>query len=551
MILKDRSDETPPEQIHADIVFDCTGTKRIAIKKFNQRPEDGIRFDIKTTRDLPHKAYAMIRATISSREADSVRTMTMTNIPDPVIYALAMEELRKLGWESYSIPFAYVNTFSNIKSGFPKSHMYFQVPEEKDGTRKPAMKNEDLIKFAKTLLKLARDNPDDDSEPKLIPLDESKKHPEKKIISQFFLEAQHASPGYYPGDTDYPLIFHAGDASANVPFKLSSGLENGINRLTKIIETFRINAGEIKEMDLGSFNLSFDEGMKLHMDDLDGYLKYYKGRNDFYGYEDLKKVIQIYTLAHLNCNNPHNKAIIKQGLNNVKAEYAWEMYLKGKELLGSISDDKSRLNILNPSFENILNQSMEYFELAFKRRNSLSASQKEEIETGLQNIAERFKDLGNHFLNLTPPRYKAAYQYYDLSLRIYMDTFTQSQNEQKLDLFSNLIMITLKNKKFNKISSMIEILESNIFPFIMDTKKNVRIADKIYFNAAFSALEEAHNMLGNKNYDADEFGRLTNKAKEWTSKLSDNHSEFSKLLVNKHNDLIENAGPEAGQRKKI
>lgn len=169
----------------------------------------------------------MVRAYLNKSDVYKIKA-NLEN-PNPVDYVLAIEEMRKMGWKTYEFPFTKIFTIS--KPSVEKANIYFQSPE--------GLTEDEIIQFTKILLKLGRSDPSDHSDPDLRLLKDSKKHSHKQRISSFYIDPHQTTPGYYQGDNDYPVIFHSGDATADLPFRLGQGLILGAERILAAIELLK------------------------------------------------------------------------------------------------------------------------------------------------------------------------------------------------------------------------------------------------------------------------------------------------------------------------
>ncbi len=311
------ADENAEQQmIKADVVFDCSGTQRAAIKLFNAQSQSETKFSIQPEDVIPHKAHAFIRALVDVNDMGAL-VDPFNFVPDPLAYTLAMAELHQLGWRGYAIPLIYANTFSRPGTDIRKANIYLQVPEEFIADK--TSKTEKILQFAKVLLKLYNNG---DRAPEITLHAPSKKYPAKPVVSGFYIDPHQTTPGCYLGDEEYPAIFHLGDATADLPFLLGSGLKNGLARLTNIIKTFTIQDGAIRFIDLGQFDEYFKTGLREHQSALALYRRLLLERPRWVSWMQPAKLIKIYTTAYEGCSDKAKKEVIRQGLERLKAEYA-------------------------------------------------------------------------------------------------------------------------------------------------------------------------------------------------------------------------------------
>lgn len=231
----------------ADLIYDCTGTSRSCLKKINEVHEHTFTFE--PILGNPYKSYAQVRVIMTNEEYDIFKRMAdPTFKPNPIVYALVMEELRELGWKHFAIPRCYGNKFPKkipdtreytVDKNLVKVNIYTQIPEG-------MMHREDIEKFVKTILKIARNNANDLSLPELTIHQEAKlesKRKDKPMITAINVSPVKTTPALYVGDPSIPPTLHIGDATLNMPFYSGTSLVRGVFRTMDLNKALMIQKG--------------------------------------------------------------------------------------------------------------------------------------------------------------------------------------------------------------------------------------------------------------------------------------------------------------------
>ena len=530
LVLKDSSNKNI--SMHADMVFDCTGTRREVINQFNQRSEPGPRFTIKQVGDFSNKSHALVRASLPDDDLQSIANLflRMTN-PNPISYTLAMEEMHRLGWPDYTLPMCYTHHFPNKSGNLRKANIYLQIPA--------GLSNEDIVKFVQIILKLSKNDPSLKAVKDLELHHPSTKHGSKPIISSFEIDPHQTTPAYYLGDADYPIIFHAGDATADLHFRLGTGLMLGIDRLNDIIDAFDIHHDEIRGIDLQRFDEKFKLELQRHTDAIQGLEKTI--RNEHAQLLELDQVHQMYTDAHSQCSDVQDKATIKNGLDAVSRQYVLMLHKKGKSHLESIANDLTGFDTANINFEITFHQILAYFVKANHLMDSFSSEEKIPLKEAFLNMAARCKELATYYSLSTPPKYNLAERWYNQSLQIHTDLLAGEYLDMQLDLYAHLIITAYRTNDLINIIPLYEKIEREIIPSINNSDKSKKTLDKIYYHTGLAMLNEAKKLMDISGEEPDKIKDFIMKTEQLISKISPDSIEYSRLLTRNLSDLTDQA----------
>lgn len=509
--------------IHADVVFDCTGTKREVINDFNQRCDGGVRFSINPSMTLEHPTYSFIRASMPYDAIDSISSWALFKPHEhialikmyPVPYALTMEALHQLGWKDSILPYAYANPLSKNKA-----NIYSQVPEN--------IEKQDIPKFIRILIEFCNYTVNDTYNVPFALMHDSKKFgPQKSNLSKFPIEPNTTTPGFYIGDEQYPMIFHAGDATADMPFISGKSLRLGIKRIMDMTDSFVIEDASIKEFNVSRFDLTFLQNLLLY----DKHLQNFKSNLDA-KYQQIKEKlnpIQIYQSAYTECQDEESKEIIKSAIKRMQGEDAYHLFLQGNQLLSKFSDDKTGFNTKHFYLLEELNRCIDYFNHAAILTEFMTAEQQKEMHSVIQDMAERCKKVGSHYFSTV--KFALASKYYKFALKIYDTFFENDYYEQKLALYSNLIIASAKKNEVNDIIVMFDTMHEKLLPKI-NTEKNTSILDKIYFNVSSAMI-----CILAKTQDETKYIEQVMQIQKLIGNISSKSSEFAKALQDQLDDI--------------
>lgn len=498
--------QTEQEIIEADLVFDCTGVKRNVMNKFNQS-QSNFQFEIKKIECIAKPYWAFLRFKFHvdlARLVNYIAAGYSRQIKDPNVYTHTIEELQKLGWDGYNIPFFYINPLLDGDDQC-KSNMYSEIPAGLTDDDK-------IIKFIKILIKYSLSDipPLKTFEPKLVLL-QSKKHPTKPVISKFHIEPHQTISEYYLGNANFPNIFHLGDASADLPFHFGEGIVYGTKRLEDALKCFTVANGELTSLNAKQFTVLFNAGLTKHVERI---------QKNIYENQAIEKayfgnIAGVYQLA-LSSNNNTNVEKLKMGL---KKAIIWDKFTKCKIKMIPCLDNNlnARENtgfIIENNIEKKLTLTFKKLLHIFKSKNIFPSNLFIPINNYTLNIAMRCKKLGEtHFKLKKLSKAKWAYQ---LSLDIYSKLLCSSEHiPQQLALTSNLIIIAYKQKDYSEILALSN-NGNNELLISADKTKYKSILDKIYFHTAYAAIN-----LAKKPSDENELAKLKKIAEVSIANLSE------------------------------
>lgn len=231
-------------KISADLIIDCSGTTRVSLKKVNAIHPNTFTFE--EIQGNPHKSYAQIRAIMSNEEYKTFRLIANPKFkPDPIVYALVMQELREMGWKNFSIPRCYGNKFLKktknpendeyvADKNLVKVNIYTQIPEG-------MLLRENIEKFVNTIIKITQNNADNVS---LFALTvQEYKRTDKPMVSTFPVSPVKTEQALYLGGPITPPILHMGDATLNMPFYSGESITRGVLRIIALNQALMTQDG--------------------------------------------------------------------------------------------------------------------------------------------------------------------------------------------------------------------------------------------------------------------------------------------------------------------
>lgn len=227
-------DLTDSEIIAADLVFDCTGSKRAVIKNINQTLQQPA-FQITPLSDFSF-TFAMARFDYSLKDGSGIKWAKNTVIEDLSL----LLKLHRLGWPFFVLPVFYHFDWESSNS---KQNLYFQCPDNAtpDDVQKMATLMEDHYSLHFNNEKI------DSIRFFHAP---SKKHPDKKITSTFKFAPRLTTPCFYPGDQLSPFVIPLGDSLLDVPFIFAESLITFTKVLKQLASSLIIENAVITAFDL-------------------------------------------------------------------------------------------------------------------------------------------------------------------------------------------------------------------------------------------------------------------------------------------------------------
>lgn len=490
-----------------DIVFDCTGTSRAVIKSINEKYKDNPIFKFTPIEKNPHKTYASIRMYYSPDLLNV--SMQKNSVFNPVSYALAIEELRTLGWTSYAVPRCHhyhQPSKAGLEKKLEKYVLFFQIPEinleeKKDQAELIA------IRVAKILLKLFRKNPEDRSEPVIHLLKKSKKYPKKQIVSVFNVDPYQTTPSHYKGDDGIPLTFHLGDATLPMPFVIGQSLICGIERTNSLFDNMNFNDdGLIENIDYEKYDSEFSLKISKQIEIVK---RFFIGEDERI-HEANKEAILLYKEAEQKCKNIEDQQIIISSFESFTPEYFINLFNKSINLnLGKISDEKMGFNFTTLKIDYIFQQ-LNVIVTEFKVNRNFLLEKKHDIKDMVLKIIDYTKKAGNYFF--LSKQYSNAISFFEIAEGMFKEHLNLRFPNQLLQLYSILIMLYMKNGAHDKVV-FYDQLVNKIIPFVdMSNTTNKLIVEKLKFNKANSSIDQCIKYLKQQNYQPEIFVSLIKKA---------------------------------------
>lgn len=474
----DPKDKKGEQLLEADMVIDCTGTRRAVIKEYNKFRNGEVFKEVMDKSTI--RRYGSLR-TISNEsvrfQLDKYSKRFAQKSPNPICYALAMEELREQGWDSFKIPMMNQKVSPNKKSfSSSKYHLVMQIPNK-------SFTQDKLIKYAKTLYKLVGNDPS--KEYKITMQDKSNKHTKKPMFSIYDSFSSYVTPAFDVGNEDCPFLLHLGDASHNQFFSTGSGVYHGVFRM---IDTLAALIIDDKGLITGVFGEAFNQ-------------RYHQVVTDDFATKNVDKFLQgvyqpwteerhrkIYEDAYAQCQNIKDREKIKNGL----IRQARVILVKEKASL--VTDDKIAripqqldslaLNIALNGMKNQLNNSLKVLS-DIEKCEYFPPEDKKNIDEMTLQIITSYKTLGSRYYqkkNINP-----AIQCYETALSLSKQYDYPVSGS--LTLYSNLLITHNMKKSYDKMIQLASEVEAKIFPRVdWQQPKNIVLCEKIKYHKVLALL---------------------------------------------------------------
>jgi len=521
LIIVDEQERPTLIPIHPDsMVYDNTGTAHAVLDGVNTAHEYPI-YSFTYLDKNPHKTYASMRMSFIP-EVLNVSNLGETVELNPVSQVLALEELRDLGWKSYAIP--YCNHYLQpSKSGREdkkqeKYVLYFQVPE----LEKPRNEAEKLqarilaIRVSKILLKLFRNDPTNRDEPAPMLLKKSRKHPTKQHLSVFNVEPCVSTPYYHKQDEQTPTTFHAGDSTFPMPFVMGKSFLCDIDRTNLLIDCVTIVDGFVVAFDYKKYEDGMKEKLQNNIGEVNDFLMSENKR-----IEDANiNARRLYELAHAQCQNPHDKAIIAAGLKRMNSEYS--LFLaQSIEAFITMKAGEEKTADYRPSYKKL----DELIVLIISDRERLNES----VMIAIEKLAEYCKNLGNE--QFKSNKFPIAIELFEKAINIHNQFLRRP--DLLLNIYSNLIASYSKMQKYEEVINYVQIAEKMMPSIDAGIEKNATLIDRININKANALIskykKESIEQLS-ENLHIIEAAVSCVKNSEFHSKLTKQVKELKEIL---------------------
>jgi hypothetical protein len=525
------------QEIATDIIFDCTGVKRAVIKRLNAVKRQNVfsifRADIHEPQTF---AYVRIVTNITLKLGDEFTQNAQD--PDSVSYALAMIELRKLGWDKQRLPIFNYALLPSASSAKPnKANLYIEIPAN--------LNKNQVLKFTEIMLIMARRNPQDKSPPDLNLHSPSKKHSNKDAISIFTVDPQYTTPGYYLGDGDVPPIFPFGDATLDLPFILGQGLLRGLQRFALGMKSFAINLDETITINLDSYDASVKEGLIIQESVMATLNK--AVAELFQKWKTPQLVIDAFEQARGDCTNVADREKINNELRHLKWKYCDDLFNEASEIFYNIKDEQDGFKKEIPALNEFLNRIIENLAIIYNYRDFINKDEFAMLTLVLQDMAERLSGLGDYYLNHKPPEYALAKKYFQLGLKLYNRYFPNENSDEKLFLYLSLIEIAYKKQNYKNIRSMYEFIETTLLPKIIKNEEKNQALDQIYFRTVIAYFDVMEMNIKAFKSSPESYTKkapeLIARLEEITNKISPGGVEYTRKLMSKIEEYKEKLNP--------
>jgi hypothetical protein len=215
--------------IPCDVFVDCTGTARVGINAMNALFPAPV-FRENTFVTLPHSTYLYARITMSQRDRRDYSNRNKQK-PPAIPSAAEMAPLLEMGW-----PYADVipNNYINSDSDRDKINFYTEAPD--------CLKTADEkthLEWARRVIALEAKRQDVQVE-----LIKPSQNTNKKRTAVYSADSKYVTPAYHLHDI-YPILFHGGDASCNIPFIFGVSTRRSIDQLIQMGVAIEVDEDEV------------------------------------------------------------------------------------------------------------------------------------------------------------------------------------------------------------------------------------------------------------------------------------------------------------------
>jgi hypothetical protein len=519
--IREKNDNNKKSLLAADLVYDCTGTARVALNKVNDIRPGTFKFSVLPGN--PHKSYASVRAIMTPAEIGMITDFYEFDYvnENSVLYALSMEELREMGWSGFNIPFIYCNRFpkklrdpadpenSQTFTTDPyqkKVNIYLQIPSS-------MVDRQDIEKFVQILMRLGRGDWGDMTLPTLTVHDESKK-PGKHMVARYDINPTQVWPGFYLGDKQMPPILHAGDATADMPFYHGGGVMHGVSRCNLLNNELIIKDGMLKGVREADYNQILSACLRKQKREI---LRSFSSHRDLIQVNSI--ALELYTDAYYNGRDLDERIKILRGLAVLNPRFCFEHLQAIRKSLTELKIQSDPLSC--DSASEYLESVVELIRLAQADRSCLASGEHELLDELTRICAEQCKKLANIYVEAVS--HAKAIKFYQLGLDVLAGTMVPFVKDIEA-LYLNLIIV--QRNDVAQVLMLARKVESEYFPLLVAGEKDsndnkvVSTVDKIAYRKTIALLETVELQLKNPAHRSEHVGQLTREIEQTIARLT-------------------------------
>lgn len=450
------------EIIEADYVFDCTGSRRAVIKSVNQIAPDSP-LKLTTFADLPTHNHFIAYVKMSSDDLMKLIFAKQYNFRTGSLVSLIIK-LRALGWKEFEIP-----RCTGVPFGNNKACVYVHAPEN--------LKKEQYGEWVQTVLECYV---------KPINYEQLPASPKSKPrFLPFTTNAQALQESSYQGK-NLPTVIALGDSQIDADYYLGHGVHDAIERIHALLKCLIIADGEIKHFDAAKYRSEMEVLFDKHKKAIINQAQKEKQ-------ERLTALINSqaqFKEAASKEKNPQRLDEINIIMQEIQEKIPPLFYQIADTVFSQCRNAGNSANSadINKAYKEL--KKLRKLLVSLGSNLNISFAKTQEI---LSNLMVNLKEIGNAFNK--EKNYVRAAKAYGKILEIYNSFQITDKQEEKLVIYSNLIIVLMRAKSYEKAITVAN--EALIFS-IFNTKSDV-VKAKIVFNFARALCHHAQAHLKANN----------------------------------------------------
>lgn len=240
------------QKLECDLVFDCSGSKRLVVNKVNELVGHRPPFSIRRIADNPVKHH--FYASVHLRDISDLKLIYERAYEDLVQYTPHLKKLQaEFNWPHFFRPIVW----SIGKLNEDEVNLY--------GTAPPDLKKDQYERWLDAVLKLTTDK-------EVRGRNTSVEHKEDQILNAFTVDPHFTTPSIFAGNSalHLPMVIPLGDALKESDYRRGDSIRINITLIDKLISSIKVGSGYINHIDSEKYEFSVQEMLAFFRIQLEG-----------------------------------------------------------------------------------------------------------------------------------------------------------------------------------------------------------------------------------------------------------------------------------------
>lgn len=409
------------EPIQADFVFDCTGTSRRVVSAVNaQIPDNPMPITQIQNSPIRNNFLAYVHMGKDELQALNKKKYAYGGVESlkPEHYASLIIELRKLGWNHFSLP-----GFLAHPMGKDKVCIYMEAPD--------GLTRENHEQWVNLVLACYEPSAT------YTQLPRSADKVPKPRFNSFAMGAEQVEKYACKAAPNLPMVFAVGDAQIDFNYQLGTGILQGMDRVDVLLQNLDIKRGKLVGFDENKKIPAMEKLLTKHKEALSNAADNLQEILD-------DNLVQANTIFEelLKEDNVENKDAIEALYKETKGRINYRL-LKLESPFDRLPAPIEKMNYKSQKVIIELDRLLNLSANAWKDLPSRLAADRNDAREHLDHLALQWADAGNYFLgkNQLPD---AIHAYKNVLSIFRLESFDDHHHLDKLVLYSQLASLYLK-----------------------------------------------------------------------------------------------------------